>query len=291
VLPEGIDLYLVIHDRCGHTHTWEVNGPTVTYLGVGDRSRLDHAHQKRSVEFATYARHQGGDHPRNFIEGMDRFSTKTYAETFGAAYDELFHDEIKGAHCAYVLELHPTLWLEIAFESERPRLYAYAVVAIFGVILLFLLAFDFMVVRRQRKLMDTARKTHAVVASLLPENVQKRILDDVELHNKNNNTKSAVNKGANGSKAGVAKPLEVGAKSGDGNKEFAYGSKPIADHFDSATILFSDLAGFTQWSSNREPTQVFQLLEKIYCAFDELAKARGVFKVRACIEPTHFSVR
>ena len=61
---------------------------------------------------------------------------------------------------------------------------------------------------------------------------------------------------------------------------FVYGSKPIADFFPSTTILFADLAGFTAWSSKREPTQVFQLLEKIYSTFDALARVRGVFKVR-----------
>ena len=39
------------------------------------------------------------------------------------------------------------------------------------------------------------------------------------------------------------------------------------------------LEGFTAWSSMREPTQVFRLLEAIYHAFDEIAKRRKVFKV------------
>ena len=37
--------------------------------------------------------------------------------------------------------------------------------------------------------------------------------------------------------------------------------------------------GFTAWSSVRDPTQVFTLLEGIYNAFDRVAKRRGVFKV------------
>jgi class 3 adenylate cyclase len=43
--------------------------------------------------------------------------------------------------------------------------------------------------------------------------------------------------------------------------------------------MFGDLVGFTAWSSVREPTQVFQLLETIYHAFDEVARRRRVFKV------------
>ena len=56
-------------------------------------------------------------------------------------------------------------------------------------------------------------------------------------------------------------------------------TRPIADLFPSATVLFADIAGFTSWSSVREPSQVFVLLETLYGAFDQIAKRRGIFKV------------
>jgi class 3 adenylate cyclase len=43
--------------------------------------------------------------------------------------------------------------------------------------------------------------------------------------------------------------------------------------------MFADIAGFTAWSSVREPSQVFTLLEALYRSFDEIAKRRRVFKV------------
>jgi class 3 adenylate cyclase len=43
--------------------------------------------------------------------------------------------------------------------------------------------------------------------------------------------------------------------------------------------LFGDIVGFTAWSSVREPTQVFTLLETVYHAFDDIARRRRVFKV------------
>jgi class 3 adenylate cyclase len=55
--------------------------------------------------------------------------------------------------------------------------------------------------------------------------------------------------------------------------------KPIADKFENVTVLFADLAGFTKWSSSREPEQVFELLETLYGAFDKIAVRRQVFKV------------
>ena len=45
------------------------------------------------------------------------------------------------------------------------------------------------------------------------------------------------------------------------------------------TLLFADLKGFTAWSSVREPSQVFTLLEVLYNTFDKIAKKRKIFKV------------
>jgi len=56
-------------------------------------------------------------------------------------------------------------------------------------------------------------------------------------------------------------------------------AEPIADLFPHTTILFADIAGFTAWSSEREPYQVFTLLENLYRAFDKVANKLGVFKV------------
>jgi class 3 adenylate cyclase len=57
------------------------------------------------------------------------------------------------------------------------------------------------------------------------------------------------------------------------------GDRPIADLFPETTIMFADIAGFTAWSSVREPSQVFTLLERIYGAFDKIALKRGMIKV------------
>jgi class 3 adenylate cyclase len=43
--------------------------------------------------------------------------------------------------------------------------------------------------------------------------------------------------------------------------------------------MFADISGFTQWSSEREPSQVFTLLEQIYNSFDAIAKKKRIFKV------------
>jgi class 3 adenylate cyclase len=51
-----------------------------------------------------------------------------------------------------------------------------------------------------------------------------------------------------------------------GNELFA--TKPIADLFPHATVMFADIVGFTAWASVREPSQVFTLLETVYDSFE-----------------------
>jgi class 3 adenylate cyclase len=44
-------------------------------------------------------------------------------------------------------------------------------------------------------------------------------------------------------------------------------------------FCFVLISGFTSWSSGREPSQVFILLETLFHEFDKIARRRNVFKV------------
>ena len=46
-----------------------------------------------------------------------------------------------------------------------------------------------------------------------------------------------------------------------------------------AVFTTIDIVGFTSWSSQRDPEQVFTLLQAIFKSFDKAARKRGVFKV------------
>ena len=54
----------------------------------------------------------------------------------------------------------------------------------------------------------------------------------------------------------------------------------IADHYDSASILFADLVGFTPLSARMSPAAMVELLNTIYSHFDSLAEQYGVEKIR-----------
>jgi hypothetical protein len=70
-----------------------------------------------------------------------------------------------------------------------------------------------------------------------------------------------------------------GKSNGEAETESFFSSGAIADLYPAATVMYADIAGFTAWSSVRDPSQVFALLEVVYNAFDAIAKKRKVFKV------------
>jgi class 3 adenylate cyclase len=54
----------------------------------------------------------------------------------------------------------------------------------------------------------------------------------------------------------------------------------IAEHYDSASILFADMVGFTPMSVHLTPTEMIELLNEIYSHFDTLAEKYAVEKIR-----------
>jgi adenylate cyclase len=54
----------------------------------------------------------------------------------------------------------------------------------------------------------------------------------------------------------------------------------IADHFASATVMFSDIVGFTAMSEEVTPTELVSRLNRIFSAFDDLAQKHGLEKIK-----------
>jgi adenylate cyclase len=54
----------------------------------------------------------------------------------------------------------------------------------------------------------------------------------------------------------------------------------IADKYDDASILFADIAGFTQWASNTTPTDLVRFLDRFYTDLDALVDRHGLEKVK-----------
>jgi adenylate cyclase len=57
-------------------------------------------------------------------------------------------------------------------------------------------------------------------------------------------------------------------------------TRPIADHFSSASILFADVVDFTPWSERLEPEEVVGHLDLLFTHFDGLAERYGLEKIK-----------
>jgi class 3 adenylate cyclase len=154
-------------------------------------------------------------------------------------------------HCRFSVDVYPTRQFQDSHVSNTPKLFAAVIAGTFLMMIAAFVIYDLIVQRRNQKLVFNAARSNAIVTSLFPKNIRDRIVAQEE-------NDGAIGKNAN--KTGQKGP-------------------PIADLYLESTILFADVVGFTAWSSVREPSQVFSLLETLYGAFDRIAETRRVFKV------------
>jgi hypothetical protein len=168
------------------------------------------------------------------------------------------HPKGQSRHCHFDLKIYPSKEFHEAYSKQEATLYAIMVASIFLFTAFIFFLYDLYILQGQRKLAAQAARAEAVVQSLFPKEVGNRLMEEAG-HNRNkiNNTTSK------------ARLRNFVLKKDDQDIGKA---SPIADLFPEATIVFADIVGFTAWSSTREPTQVFTLLETLYSAFDRIAK-------------------
>ena len=168
--------------------------------------------------------------------------------------------------CLYSIRIYPSVDLQSTFVTERPVIYTVVLASIFLFTSCIFLLYDCIVERRNRLVVSSAIASNAIVSSLFPKTVRARLYK--------NKTRRNSDRSENVLLSEAQKAMNQTT-----NPRFDERNMPIADLFHDCTVLFADICGFTSWSSGRQPTEVFFLLETIYGAFDKVAKKAGVFKV------------
>lgn len=201
---------------------------------------------------------KGDKHSAEFDDLEESFDFATLIEdeflTFSGVSLEL-------EFCTYRVRIFPTREMQDLFITIKPTYYTVAVVLTFLFTVIVLGILSYLQEKRHNKVLETAAQTSAVVSSLFPAVVRDRLLQKGEKLNT------------------VSAKRRLKTYLHKNTQKESVESKPIADLFPETTVMFADISGFTAWSSVREPTQVFTLLETIYGAFDRTAKRRNVFKV------------
>jgi hypothetical protein len=241
ILPVNIHgVVCVLENNKGQKATYRIDGGEAAFLGTGDLHDSKYDYLERELDVASSIEDYAGPETRSF-----------------SAVD-LQNDFIN-----YQLRIYPTEDFRYIYVTGSARDEALVIGGVFCLAAVIFLMYDYCVMRRQRIVLDRAVRSTAVVSSLFPENIRDRILNEDENENENK---------ANAKKVAFRQsPRNKTTQSASG--------PPIADKFPDTTVFFADLAGFTKWSSAREPEQVFQLLEAMFKQFDALALRRGVFKV------------
>ena len=178
-------------------------------------------------------------------------------------------------NCLYSIDVYPSDELHSEQESRLPRIFASVVAGTFVIIAIIFFIYDRFVRKRNKKVASAAAKTEKVVASLFPSNIRDRLLADDDGSEKRQTERGARTR----LKDFLANDAPDESELESGDDDFMFKTRPIADLFPEVTIMFADISGFSAWSSTREPSQVFLLLETVYKAFDDIAKRRRVFKV------------
>ena len=220
LLPEGKDGFeVVLNDSCGTTVTYAVNGPKAELKGIGDVHDTEYDSMGKGWVYK--------DNFRDMVP-IGKYDPSTQP----------------GGECVYQLYVYPTDVLYDYHASEEPLHYALYVSLIFVFTALIFLAYDWAVARRQDKVLRTATRTQAIVASLFPENVQERILQEADASNgdqqtftprfRTNRTKDQLRSFLNDAEDDGTPG--AGAAAG----KLSLKSRPIADLFPEATVIFAE---------------------------------------------------
>jgi hypothetical protein len=252
VLPQSVKgMVAVLHNTCGpnqetqQSFTYRLDGPNATYLGQRDM------------------------HNSKFDNSMQT--------------DATLQGTTDGGFCQYTLSIYPSQHMKRIYVTHAPLMQSFVVFVIFFVAGLVFLAYDILVEYRQQVVMDHALQSTAIVSSLFPQAVRDRLFEEDGAEAGRQQRRRSSDGGGSilfeTPKNSIKTFLggEESPSSSDGQQTSGQ-NKPIADLFPHCTVLFADIAGFTAWSSLRDPAQVFTLLESIYHAFDQYVILAELFQ-------------
>ncbi|CAB9521492.1 Receptor-type guanylate cyclase gcy [Seminavis robusta] len=258
----------VLENQClgppSQSFTYIIHGEKARYVGAGDLHDVQYDYLEAETGFGAFLPGEGR-------EGIDY-------------------------NCIYNVRVYPSNEMQRGFFTNTPYVFAGSVLVVFVFTSLIFLTYDRCVQRRQRVLKKTAEDSNEVLASFFPPIVRERLfgpqtsatLSDSSTTRRSSSTamsKSLTRRSSTSfsvsnkhTKRRQSSMPEL-SPSYDLEEVVVDDSLPIADLYENCTVFFADIAGFTAWSSKRQPGEVFKLLETLYGSFDRAAKRMGVFKV------------
>jgi len=103
---------------------------------------------------------------------------------------------------------------------------------------------------------ERAARTSAIVSSIFPGEFRDEMIENQKLSTEKEPKAHAF----------LAAASHAGIEEGHEKDHL-----PLAKYYTDVTVMFADIVGFTAWASSKEAPQVFELLETVYNAFDDIA--------------------
>jgi class 3 adenylate cyclase len=243
ILPKNTrGVVCVLRNTLNQSFTYKIDGGEVIYVGEGDQHDEKYDYLEKSSRISTY------------LSKIASPETKSYTSV-----------DLNTDYCDYELFVYPSQENEDVYVNNAPIVLTVVILSIFLFTSFVFVMYTVAVQRRQDVVMDRAVASSAIVSSLFPSQVRDQIYEETK---KTDAKQTWFNQGEKGGEFNT-EDADAGVVS----------TRPIAQLFENTTIMFADMAGFTSWSSTRDPVQVFELLETVYRAFDAIAMRRKVFKV------------
>ena len=143
LIPEGKEGVIgVFKDDCGNEMSFELSSSKAHFMGYSDL---------HEPEFNEY------EHVEKNIE--------------------MYPDRIEGV-CTHDLYLYPSSKLRATYHTDQPIIYTALVAFSFMVVIALFFLYDWTITRRQNKTLVTALKSQAIVTSLFPEELGKRMINE-----------------------------------------------------------------------------------------------------------------
>jgi class 3 adenylate cyclase len=257
VLPPGSSgITAVVMNECDQVYTYLIEGGDVHFVGKGDH------HDSRYNSLYEAA-------PLFEVVGVEN-------SDFGFHLEDL---------CHYRMRIYPTEELEQEYITAKPWVFLGIVLVLFTFVIVVTLIYDHKVDKRQKVVMAKAQQAGDIVSSIFPAAVRNKLYQGNEDSSNSKGDgpfKTVVPSVVSSQKGRIKNVLDERPTPGPHEEETQLKvsslEKAIADIFPDVTIMFADIVGFTSWSSQREPGEVFMLLQTVFHAFDANAKAMSVFK-------------
>ena len=224
--------------------SFAVTGEFVVFVGEGDLHQEGYNHMMVSTMLTHFMEQESSDYYTGVPVNTD--------------------------HCPWEITVYATQDMEDAFYTMLPLYLVLGGLLIFLWTCAIFMLYDWLVEKRQQKVMAMAIKSDQIVAQLFPANFRDA------LYRQDSNRKKS-KKEELGPPTGDRKDMMAGwnadivesfKRSVGANLSGA--NEPMARLYPKCTVFFADIAGFTSWSSARTPAQVFTLLETTWKAFDKV---------------------